>query len=167
MRDKFSFTLLPLLCRSNIEDDAKSSNSALSVNMCHSQNRRIREEAVSCRLHRILLNNLTSPGKGKPRFSEFRLNWNWQLRMRALFCYVSLCFTMYRCDFFALLIFIVARFGLFRLHLVSVQDPKPKFLVSRNKPKQLGISVICSQTKTKKVFHRTPYISAFELICGW
>jgi hypothetical protein len=52
----------------------------------------------------------------------------------ALFWFVSLCFRQF--VFFALLTFILGCLGLFRLHLVSVQDPKfKKKNFSRHNPK--------------------------------
>ncbi len=67
--------------------------------------------------------------------------------MRNKFCFAVICL-------FALLIFILARSGLFRFHSVSVQDAKQIFSYSRNKPKHnrsnFILRFILVRTETRK-----------------
>jgi hypothetical protein len=70
---------------------------------------------------------------------------------------------LFRCDLscFTLLIFILARFHLFRFHLVSVQDPKQKFYSftkqTETEPKELGgFGLFSFEPKQKSFWQDTP-----------
>ncbi len=67
-------------------------------------------------------------------------------------------FALFRCDlsFFALLIFTMALFGLFRFDLVSVQDPKHCFTKqAEHNRNSLVFRLVSVRDEAKKVFRRT------------